>query len=130
MKDKYEKCLDTISEAMRQPALKDEGLRDGLEDFDLTQATYEVWARGLDKEGNYTGHDYLVRSSKDSEEAEHAAANFYDYPHLFPSTMYKLKEHDENFAVEIAVETVLETEEDYFENVETIYRRRIQIKEN
>lgn len=101
-----------------------------IEEFDLTKAEYEVWACGIDKDGNYTGHDYLVRSSKDSEEAEHAAASFYDYPHLFPSTMYKLKEHEENFAVEIAVETVLETDEGYFENVETIYRRRIQIKEN
>lgn len=93
------------------------------EDFDLTNAKYQVWLLGENKDQLATDFEYLVGEFDDSEKAENAAIDFYDDP---AELLKKITLPEDTKIIIVQVETVVDLD-GWEENVETIYRRKIEI---
>ena len=93
---------------------------DELEDFDLSEATYQVWAFKLDEDHNVLEDSFLEEFKDPGEAIDHA------------KTLAKILEEtfiEEGQApyIELVVETVVDFG-DYDENVATIFRDVIKLK--
>ena len=91
-----------------------------LEDFDLSEATYQVWAFTLDEEQNVLGDSLLEEFNNPEDAINHAKA----IARILEDT---IREDDQPPYVEIVVETVVDFG-DYDENVATIFRDVIKLK--
>lgn len=106
MKDKF----DELSEELN------------LDDFDVKDATYQVWVLGYDENENITDFEVMIDESKDAESMVEYATNYVEEERYgtmaFP---------DEVKYIEVLVETVVDLE-DYDENVGTLFSKIIKIK--
>ena len=93
------------------------------EDFELKAPVYQVWLLGYDEKECITDFDELVATFYDPDEAIKFAR---DYAH---DEKFK-KDYDISDLgyIEVLVETTVETEEGWEENVETLYRAYITLE--
>ena len=92
---------------------------DDLEDFDLTEATYQVWTFDLDKHENVIS-DWMLKEYNNPEEAIEFAKNI--VKSLQATDKSKLTKVA---ACEVVVETVVDFG-DYDENVGTLFREVVE----
>jgi len=109
---------------MEEEELFNDGL-DEFDDFDLTNAKYQVWLLGETSEQLATDFEYLVGSFDDSEAAENKAAEIYDDP---SEILKKVHLPRNTKIIVVQVETVIDYEGIEM-NIETIYRRKIEVSE-
>lgn len=97
-----------------------------IDDFDATEATYQVWFLGSKANGEPTDFECLLNEFDHSETAESYAEDVYDNLDKFKDRLDAANDGVTE-VVDLVVETVVDFG-DYDENVETIYRRKIAIK--
>lgn len=100
----------------------DEKELEELEDFDVKPATYEVWILTYSKDSDGLIDDTLVKSFKDPEQAIEFAKSF---EFKFASGLEQ--NEIEKYYYEILVETVVETEPNWFENIGNLFQTIIII---
>lgn len=106
MKDEFDELLEELN----------------LDDFDVKDATYQVWVLGYDENENITDFEVLVDESKDAESMVEYATNYVEEERYGTMTF-----PDEVKYIEVIVETIVDLE-DYNENVGTLFSKIIKIK--
>ena len=106
MKDSFDELLEELS----------------LDDFDVKDATYQVWVLSYDENENITDFEVLVNESKDAESMVDFAKKYVEEERYKTMTF-----PDEVKYIEVLVETIVELE-DYTENVGTLFSKIIKIK--
>ena len=106
MKDEFDELLEELK----------------LDDFDVKDATYQVWVLGYDENENITDFEVLVNESKDAESMVEYAERYVE-EERYGTMMFP----DEVKYIEVLVETVVDLE-DYDENVGTLFSKIIKIK--
>lgn len=97
-----------------------------LEDFENKEPIFEVWLCGMNEtedDYDYNMDDHLLATYNNIDEARAYAEAVYDDP---SEVVGQLDSETKVFSIE--VETVIQTAEDCFENVDTTYKRLIEIK--
>lgn len=101
----------------------DEKELEELEDFDVKPASYEVWLLTYCKESDGLIDDTLVKAFSEPEQAIEFAKSF---EVKFTNSLEK--DEIEKYYYEILVETVVETEPEWFENVGTLFQAGVFIE--
>ena len=106
MKDKFDELLEELN----------------LDDFDVKDATYQVWVLGYDENENITDFEVMIDESKDAESMVECAMNYVEEERYGTMAFPKEVKY-----IEVLVETVVDLE-DYDENVGTLFSKIIKIK--
>lgn len=96
---------------------------EGLEDFDLKSAKYQLWVFKYDKDQNILDDNIMLGEFKTPDAAITKAKELV----INSKAMMKLVT-DESYYLQVEVETVVDTG-DGEENVGTIFQENIQMKE-